>query len=104
MTRPKPVIDAQLNQGTVEPEHEKAKSAPEQAPVPVAAATTVAAPEWTLPPKVTISEEEQRQVLKWVLEEKRKVKAPNKAEKKRIDEEKRMLKQYLRSSHLPTLV
>jgi hypothetical protein len=104
LTRPKPVLDAQLSKEAVEPEPEKAKSAPEQAPALVVAAA-VAAPEAAPPPpKVTVSEEEQRQVLQWVLEEKRKVKAQNKAEKASVDEEKRVLKQYLRASHLPPLV
>lgn len=102
MSRPRPELNAQLNHGKVEPEPEKSTSAPEQVPVPAAAAD-VAAPEWVAPPKVTISEEEQRQVLHWVLEERRKVKAQNKAEKAKVDEEKRMLKQLLRASDLPSL-
>ncbi|KAG0594407.1 hypothetical protein M758_UG074600 [Ceratodon purpureus] len=103
LSRPKPVLDSQLHKGAIEPEPAKAKSAPEHVPVPVVAAA-VAAPEWAPPPKVTISEEEQRQVLEWILQERRKVKTRNKAEKARIDEEKKMLKQFLRASHLPPLL
>ncbi|KAH9317695.1 hypothetical protein KI387_019464, partial [Taxus chinensis] len=48
----------------------------------------------TAPPK--ISAEEQLQIWKWMLEEKRKIKAADPAEKKRIDEEKAILKQFIR--------
>jgi len=99
------VIDANsLNPEKVESaEAEKKKTAPAQAPVPAVAPSVVAAPEWAPPPKKAISEEEQRQVLQWVLEERRKVKGLNKAEKARIDEEKRLLKELLRGSQLPPL-
>lgn len=106
MSRPRPVIDASvLNPEKAKPkEAEKEKTAPAQAaPVP-AVASSVAAPEWTPPPKTTISEEEQRQVLQWVLDERRKEKGLNKAQKARIDEEKKLLKQFLRGDHLPPLV
>jgi len=105
LSRPRPVIDANiLNPEKVESEVEKKKSAPAQAPVPVVAPSVAAAPEWTPPPKTTVSEEEQRQVLQWVLEERRKIKGLNKAEKARIDEEKQLLKQLLRGSQLPPLI
>jgi len=105
LSRPRPVIDANsLNPEKVESvEAEKKKTAPAQAPVPAVAPSVVAAPEWAPPPKKAISEEEQRQVLQWVLEERRKVKGLNKAEKARIDEEKRLLKELLRGSQLPPL-
>nr|XP_029119179.1 uncharacterized protein LOC105060152 isoform X1 [Elaeis guineensis] len=53
-----------------------------------------------LPP---IPEDEQRQLFKWILEEKRKVKPSAPAEKKKIDEEKALLKQFIRSKSIPSL-
>lgn len=50
-----------------------------------------------------ISAEEQRQLFKWILEEKRKIKPANSAEKKRIDEEKAILKQFIRNKEIPSL-
>ncbi|XP_024385913.1 uncharacterized protein [Physcomitrium patens] len=104
LSRPRPVLDAQLHNTAAEPEKEKA--VPEQVPVAVVASAVAAdeAPQWAPPSKVPISEDEQRQMLQWVLEEKRKVKTKNKAEKTRINEDKKLLKQYLRSSQLPPLV
>lgn len=49
-----------------------------------------------------ISEEQQLEAFKWILEEKRKVKPNNPEEKKRIDEEKALLKQFIRAKSLPT--
>ncbi|CAN6441758.1 unnamed protein product [Victoria cruziana] len=81
------------------------------APVSTASAT-VAVPEKTLPPEPTIvtaiprepiPEDEQRNLFKWMLEEKRKVKAKNSEEKKHIDEEKAILKQFIRAKSLPTI-
>ncbi|KAF6986823.1 hypothetical protein CFC21_004540 [Triticum aestivum] len=53
-----------------------------------------------LPP---IPEDEQRRVYKWMLEEKRKVKPRDAAEKKRLDDEKALLKQIIRADTLPVL-
>lgn len=50
-----------------------------------------------------ISKEEQLQLFKWMLDEKRKIKTSDPLEKKRIDEEKALLKQFLRSKEIPTL-
>lgn len=105
LTRPRPEIDAKLlnpEKKRVAPEEagEKQESAPTQA----AAAAAAEAPEWVPPAKAAISEGEQRQVLQWVLDERRKVKGANKAEKARIDDEKRVIKQLLRETHLPPLV
>jgi hypothetical protein len=99
LSRPRPEIDAKLlnPEKRVAPEAgEKEKTAPTQA--------AAEEPEWVAPSKPSISEEEQRQVLQWVLDERRKVKGVNKAEKARIDEEKRVIKHLLRESHLPPLV
>ena len=62
--------------------------------------TPATAPVKVLPP---ISEAEQRLLLKWILEEKRKVKPTDPAEKKKIDEEKALLKQLIRAESLPSL-
>lgn len=53
-----------------------------------------------LPP---IPEHEQRELYKWILEEKRKMKPRDSAEKKKIDEEKALLKQVLRAESIPSL-
>ncbi|GAB4842456.1 hypothetical protein Ancab_012429 [Ancistrocladus abbreviatus] len=49
-----------------------------------------------------ITENQQRELFKWMLEEKRKVKAKDLQEKKRIDEEKAILKQFLRATSIPS--
>ncbi|XP_021902898.1 uncharacterized protein LOC110818358 isoform X1 [Carica papaya] len=49
-----------------------------------------------------IPENQQRELFKWMLEEKRKVKPKNSEEKKRIDEEKAILKQFIRAEVIPT--
>ncbi|XP_042513791.1 uncharacterized protein LOC122088556 [Macadamia integrifolia] len=57
------------------------------------------------PPKVRppIPQDQQRELFKWILEEKRKIKPKDKEEKKRIDEEKAILKQFIRSKSIPSL-
>lgn len=72
-------------------------SAAAESTEPVATPAKVAAP---LPP---IPEDEQRRVYKWMLEEKRKVKPRDAAEKKRLDDEKALLKQIIRADTLPVL-
>ncbi|XP_004507930.1 uncharacterized protein [Cicer arietinum] len=51
--------------------------------------------------RAPITEEQQREVFKWMLEEKRKVKPKDAMEKKLIDEEKDILKQFLRAKSIP---
>lgn len=58
-------------------------------------------PKRVLPP---ISGDEQRQVYKWMLEEKRKIKPRNAAEKNKINEEKALLKEFIRAESLPSLL
>lgn len=53
-----------------------------------------------LPP---IAEQEQRELFKWILEEKRKVKPSDRSEKKKIDEEKALLKQFIRANSIPSI-
>lgn len=50
-----------------------------------------------------IPEDQQRELFKWLLEEKRKVKTKDRDEKKRIDEEKALLKQFIRAKSIPSL-
>ncbi|XP_048636900.1 uncharacterized protein LOC125609474 isoform X1 [Brassica napus] len=50
-----------------------------------------------------IPEKQQRELFKWILEEKRKLKPRNAEEKKRIDQEKAILKQFIGSKTIPTL-
>jgi hypothetical protein len=57
-------------------------------------------PKRVLPP---LSQDEQRQVYKWMLEEKRKTKSQNAAEKAKINEEKALLKEIIRAEYLPRL-
>ncbi|CAO2190776.1 unnamed protein product [Urochloa humidicola] len=58
------------------------------------------APKRVLPP---LSEDEQRQVYKWMLEEMRKTKPRDAAEKNKINEEKALLKEFIRAESLPRL-
>ncbi|GMN53124.1 hypothetical protein TIFTF001_022269 [Ficus carica] len=48
-----------------------------------------------------IPEDQQRELFKWMLEEKRKVKPKDPEEKKRIDEDKAILKQFIRAKTIP---
>ncbi|PSS07355.1 Beta-mannosyltransferase [Actinidia chinensis var. chinensis] len=50
-----------------------------------------------------IPENQQRELFKWLLEEKRKVKPKDSEEKKRIDEEKAILKQFIQAKSIPSL-
>lgn len=50
-----------------------------------------------------IPEDQQRQLFKWILEEKRKVKPKDAEEKRRIDEEKALLKNLIRSKSIPSI-
>jgi len=63
-------------------------------------AEPVSVPRKELPP---IPEDDQRKLYKWMLEEKRKIKPRNAAEKKKLDEEKALLKEFIRAGSLPSL-
>ncbi|WCJ39549.1 hypothetical protein M5689_020530 [Euphorbia peplus] len=67
---------------------------------PISSSPTILEP---LKPREPIPESQQRELYKWMLEEKRKVKPKDSEEKKRIDEEKAILKQFIRSKSLPTI-
>lgn len=47
--------------------------------------------------------DQQLEIFKWILEEKRKAKPHNREEKKHIDEEKAILKEYIRSKSVPSI-
>ncbi|KAK6236474.1 hypothetical protein QUC31_020251 [Theobroma cacao] len=57
------------------------------------------------PPKVLepIPEDQRCELFEWILEEKRKVKPKDPEERKRIDEEKAILKQFMRSKSMPRI-
>lgn len=71
--------------------------------------TTSSIPERPSPPpavvkvKEPIPEDHQRELFKWILEEKRKIKPKDPEEEKRIDEEKAILKQFIRAKSIPSL-
>ncbi|KAK4349864.1 hypothetical protein RND71_029177 [Anisodus tanguticus] len=85
--------------------------------VPAASVSTAAAiavsekeTEVTAPPPLQpvivhepIPENQQRELFKWMLEEKRRVKPKDQEEKTRIDEEKAVLKHFIRAKSLPDL-
>lgn len=50
-----------------------------------------------------IPEDQQRDLFKWLLEEKRKVKPKDAQERKRIDEEKAILKQFINAKSMPSI-
>ncbi|XP_073277263.1 uncharacterized protein [Primulina huaijiensis] len=50
-----------------------------------------------------IPEDQQRELFKWMLEEKRKVKSNNREEKLLIDNEKAILKEFLCSKSIPSV-
>ncbi|GMI77916.1 hypothetical protein like AT1G55160 [Hibiscus trionum] len=81
---------------------------------PVSTATVAAPPVTDTPspaPPITeyskvhelIPESQQRELFKYILEEKRKIKPKDPEEKKRLDEEKAILKQFIRAKSIPQL-
>ncbi|XP_026399484.1 uncharacterized protein LOC113295358 [Papaver somniferum] len=54
-------------------------------------------------PQTPIPAEQQRELYKWILEEKRKVKPTSAEEKKKLDEEKAVLKAFIRSKTIPSI-
>ncbi|KAL6569787.1 hypothetical protein OROMI_014301 [Orobanche minor] len=67
--------------------------------------TPVISPPITRPTIVrkTVSEDEQREIFKWMLEEKRKAKPVSREDKRRIDEDKAILKEFIRSNSIPSI-
>ncbi|PWA70457.1 hypothetical protein CTI12_AA288660 [Artemisia annua] len=60
-------------------------------------------PPATSEPVKQIPVDQQIELFKWILEEKRKVKTKDPQEKKKIDEEKALLKQFIRSNSVLSL-
>lgn len=54
-------------------------------------------------PREPIPVDQQKELFTWMLEEKRKIKVKDAEEKKRIDEEKALLKRFIRSESVPDL-
>ena len=50
-----------------------------------------------------ILEDQQHELFKWMLEEKRNIKPKDPVEKKCIDEEKAILKQFIRAKPIPSI-
>ncbi|KAJ9190321.1 hypothetical protein P3X46_001537 [Hevea brasiliensis] len=50
-----------------------------------------------------IPENQQRELYKWILEEKRKVKPKDPQEKRRVDEDKAILKQFIQAKSIPSI-
>ncbi|ESQ29964.1 hypothetical protein EUTSA_v10011806mg [Eutrema salsugineum] len=65
--------------------------------------STVVAEPVVVKAREPIPEKQQRELFKWMLDEKRKVIPKNAEEKKRNDEEKAILKQFIGSKTIPTL-
>ncbi|XP_073132231.1 uncharacterized protein [Henckelia pumila] len=93
---------------------EKTEAPVEVAPTPTPTPTPVttvtneepAFTQPTTPPVIVrqpIPEDQQRELFKWMLEEKRMVKPNNREEKLRIDKEKAILKEFLRSKSIPSV-
>lgn len=70
-----------------------------------AAVTSVPTPPITKPviKREPIPENQQRDLFKWMLEEKRKVKTKDPEEKRKLDEEKAILKQFIRAKSIPNI-
>ncbi|KAM7254524.1 hypothetical protein ACFE04_003904 [Oxalis oulophora] len=88
---------------TTEPEEDVTKTAT-SAPASTTVAAAVVSPTIVEPVKVRepIPEDKQRELLQWVLEEKRKIKPKDSEEKKQINEDKALLKQLIRAKSIPT--
>lgn len=89
---------------------EKVEIPAEVAPVPATVAPPVQEEPVFSPPihepvivREPVPEDQQREIFKWILEEKRKVKPKNREEKQRINEEKAILKDFIRAESIPTI-
>ncbi|KAL7240049.1 hypothetical protein ACSBR2_005834 [Camellia fascicularis] len=90
---------------------EDSKAAAKLPSTPVVTPATPVLEEPALPPPIAvpvkvrepIPEDQQLELFKWILEEKRKVKPKDREEKKRIDEEKALLKQFIRAKSIPNI-
>ncbi|XP_071711929.1 uncharacterized protein [Rutidosis leptorrhynchoides] len=78
-------------------------STPTTTPTAISTASVSPPPPAVMQPVKPIPVDQQRELFKWILEEKRKVKTKDPQEKKKIDEEKALLKQFIRSKSIPSL-
>ncbi|KAI3786167.1 hypothetical protein L1987_45299 [Smallanthus sonchifolius] len=81
---------------------------PATATLPSTGISTASVAHTSSPPAIhdpvkPIPVDQQRELLKWILEEKRKVKTKDPQEKKQNDEEKALLKQLIRAKSIPSL-
>lgn len=87
------------------------KKAAEVSSAPIEKTPTAVPEEPSLPPPIVklvkvadpIPVDQQRELFKWMLEEKRKVKPSDAKEKKQIDEDKAILKRFIRAEFIPNL-
>ncbi|XP_057501606.1 uncharacterized protein LOC130785439 [Actinidia eriantha] len=90
---------------------EESKAAAKVPSPPVVTTDTPVPEEAVLSPPITepvkvrepIPEDQHYELFKWILEEKRKVKPKDPEERKRIDEEKALLKQFIRAKSVPNI-
>ncbi|BAF18415.1 pistil-specific extensin-like protein [Oryza sativa Japonica Group] len=91
----------QKDSGKKDTENDPTSSTPTSSPAAAEKpAEPIVAPIKVLTP---ISQDDQRQLYKWMLEEKRKIKPRDAAEKKKINGEKALLKEFIRAGSLPSL-
>lgn len=93
--------DEALNKELSEKKSESPVSTEAKAPTPVEDKPLPIAEPVKL--KEPIPESQQRELFKWILEEKRKLKPQSPEEKKRLDEEKALLKQFIRAKSIPSI-
>jgi len=96
----------QITRRTAQKSH-KGKASVEVPPEPITSSIDLNYDDLFLPVttpvqrQAPIPEELQREIFQWMLEEKRKLKPKDPVEKKQIDEEKAILKQFLRAKSIP---
>ncbi|KAK7347809.1 hypothetical protein VNO80_22348 [Phaseolus coccineus] len=99
----------EITRRTAQKSH-KGKASVEVPPEPITSSIDLNYDDFFLPVttpvqrQAPIPEELQREIFQWMLEEKRKLKPKNPVEKKQIDEEKAILKQFLRAKSLPKVL
>ncbi|KAK4415666.1 hypothetical protein Salat_2674000 [Sesamum alatum] len=97
--------------GRKEKVKEKSEVPAEVAPPPATVTAPPVEEEPVISPPITkpvivrppLPEDQQREIFKWMLEEKRKVKPKSRDDKQRNDEEKAILKEFIRSQSLPSI-
>ena len=107
-TRPRKKDTGTENHRKASQREVKERKAEEEVPAPPIETTPIY--ETLMPPSLAmvpvkvrepIPEDQQRELFMWMLEEKRKIKPRDREEKKRIDEDKAILKQFIRAKPIP---